>query len=624
MSMRIGMSIWGCALLACGLLWVVSGPGEAQEGQSGAASSLRITHGPILGRPGAHEMGIWVRTSAPGQLRVRYGPEPDRLESVSDPFATVLEKDNTGWILLKGLKANQRYHYQVVPAESREGVGGSFRTLPDLAEVRHPQHNPKGLFNFQFESGSCANQGEHSIGPDLPAYRTLLARHKDQVHFAIMNGDFIYEEGREFTLDQWLKQQERNRDSLPALLKLAPTITGVWENYKIYLERGKNLAAWHRHVPSYFTFDDHEILNDVYAAGQAGVRNRRAVFRDIAVEAWYHYIGWSNPVAFEQGIHFGKAQVKAGSDVLTDMSADFTRLDLKQAANLHIHWDTPTAGVNDDKLDLAGGDPNAGVYDIAAILDKHRLRIAPAVKQDGEAAYSIGRRSYYRWRVANCEFFALDTRTHRQKHDFQKPDRPGISMLGKEQRDWLLEGMAKSDADCFFVVSTVPFMIPHVGTGGMAAASADKDDAWTAFLHERDLLVQSWDALGKPVFVLTGDLHNSFAIRITDRVWEFCCGPHNSANHPLKSEGNRPINGLFEWRGRKCDLRWSTFVLDDVPMELRRQPVYCIIQVNNVFDNRLKPGEPRWVAYPHPQVVFQYFDGRTGDLFYAEAVRIGK
>ena len=45
-----------------------------------------------------------------------------------------------------------------------------------------------------------------------------------------------------------------------------------------------------------------------------------------------------------------------------------------------------------------------------------------------------------------------------------------------------------------------------------------------------------------------------------------------------------------------------------------------MVQVNNVFNMPVKRGDERWVAYPHPQVVFQYFDGRTGKLRYAEAV----
>ena len=602
----------------------------AMRGTAQPELPVRCTHGPILGRPSATAMGVWVRTSSPTSFRVQYGLKPDQLSSNSPLGTTALAADCTGWIHLRGLQADTRYFYQVVLVDPATGKpvpdggvprpGGSFRTLPDAEGHRHPQYNPRGLFNFRFESGSCSNQSEHSLGPGLPLYKTMLAQVKDKIHFAIMNGDFIYEEKRAFSPSEWQKQVGRAAAKLPRIVELAPTLPGVWENYKLYLERGKPLAEWHRHVPTYFTFDDHEILNDVYATGTAGTRDRRTVFRDIAVQGWYDYLGWSNPVAFTQGIHFGKATLKAGSDLLTDPAADFTKLDLKQAANLHVHWGTATAGVNDVKLDGVGGDPNAGVYDAVAVVDRTTLRIRPVPRHDGTASYSLGRRSYARWRVGNCEFFALDTRTHREKHDFKNPERPGISMLGAAQRNWLLEGMAQSDADFFFVISSVPFTIPHVGAGGMAFASDDKDDSWTAFLHERGLLIQAWEKLGKPVFVLTGDLHNSFAIKVTDTIWELCCGPHNSANHPLGSEGNRPPNGPFTWRGITSDIRWSTFVLDDVPQQQRRRPFYCVVQVNNVFPSPRAPGESRWVAYPRPHVVLQYYDGLTGELLYANAV----
>ena len=140
-------------------------------------------------------------------------------------------------------------------------------------------------------------------------------------------------------------------------------------------------------------------------------------------------------------------------------------LDLEQAATLHVHWGGPTAGVDDNSLDGVGGDPNAGVYEIVEIIDRHRLRVRPPAKQNGESSYSIGRRSYYRFRVGNAEFFLTDTRTHRQMHDVRQPDKPGLSMLGPRQRKWLLDGMRASDADFLFVVSSVNFMVPHVGGG---------------------------------------------------------------------------------------------------------------------------------------------------------------
>jgi hypothetical protein len=43
-----------------------------------------------------------------------------------------------------------------------------------------------------------------------------------------------------------------------------------------------------------------------------------------------------------------------------------------------------------------------------------------------------------------------------------------------------------------------------------------------------------------------------------------------------------------------------------------------------VFDNRLEAKTPRWVSYPHPQVIFQFFDGFSGDLLYAESILVNR
>jgi hypothetical protein len=88
----------------------------------------------------------------------------------------------------------------------------------------------------------------------------------------------------------------------------------------------------------------------------------------------------------------------------------------------------------------------------------------------------------------------------------------------------------------------------------------------------------------------------------------------------MDAEGNRPANGVFDSSGRTCEIRWSTAFLPDVPADLVRQPVFTTVQVNNVFNNRLKAGETRWVAFPHPQVVVQFYDGLTGEVMYAESV----
>ncbi len=591
-----------------------------------AQTPAGVTHGPILGRLGERHVGVWARLGQPGSFHVRFGLSPGAMDRMSATTRVTAEHDYTGWVLVDGLRPNTKYFYQVVVTGQEEGAAapdGSFTTLPAAEAFRHPEHNPRGLFNFRFEYACGNNQAGRPGDPSMPTYGTMLERLKDKVHFAILNGDWLYEVERDYPVEKWLRQVRLAPEQTPRIVRLAPSITGVWENYKAYLSRGRALSAWHRNVPSYFTFDDHEILNDVYGAGTAGRRDRKAVLRDIAVRAWYDYLGWSNPVPFQQGIHFGQGQLEAGSDVLVDPEADFRRLNLSQAANLHIHWGGRLAAVLQGNA--GPGNPNAGVYDVVEVLDQHRLRIRPAARATGAASYSIGRLSHYDFRIANTHFFVLDTRTFREMHDSRQPDKPGLSMLGRQQKSWLMEGMKNSDADFFFVVSSVNFMIPHVGgtPGGPGSVRRieNKDDAWTVFLDEREQLIRFWDSLGKPVMVLTGDLHNSFAIQITDRVWEFASGPHTSGNHVAASEGDRPANGTYDSMGRKCEIMWSSYFLSDVPGRLARLPIYTVVQVNNVFNNPVREGEARWVAYPAPQVVVQYYDARNGDLLFAQPVR---
>jgi alkaline phosphatase D len=584
---------------------------------------IRLTHGPMLGMSTDQSVRVWTRTSEPGEFRVCYGLSPDAMNEVSEPAATTIDRDNTGVMTLTGLTPDTRYHYQVVVNQRPHGLPGSFRTLPSVQQSRNPEHNPEGLFNFRFQIGSCANQNPlHGGGHRATTYENLNRDWAEKVHFHIMNGDWLYEELRTYSPEAWRLVQ--GLQHFPMVVEVMPTIVGVWENYKLYLSRGGELAKWHRNVPSFFTFDDHELVNDIWGSAETGKRHRRTVFRDIGTYAWHNYLGWANPMEFDHPIHFGKASMKAGSDLLTDPNADFTKLPLKEMLNLHVHWGTPEAGVNDMAFDNDAGNKNSYVYDIVEVIDAHTLRVHMAAKvDDDQLSYSIGRRSYGSFRVSNCEFFLVDTRGDRDMHDVRQRDKPGVSMIGKPQREWLLRSMKRSDADFFFVISTVPFMIPHSGAGGFEADAANKEEAWTGFFDERETLIEEWDKLGKKVFVMTGDLHNSFAIKVTDNVWEFCCGPHNSVNHvPKNDESDRPATGKWTFGPRECDIRWSSYILPDLPRLERLYPHFCVVQVNNVFNMPQKLGDKRLVAYPHPQVIFQYYDGRTGELAYAESITV--
>ncbi len=595
-------------------------------GVTGKTSDLRITHGPMLGRQTTTSMTIWARLSEPSSFHVRYGESADKLDKTASSSVALPEDDLTALCTLEGLTPGTRYYYEVHTgsgaANTTDVQRGSFRTVPDPERLKDEKFNPRGLFNFSFEFACGNNQNpKNGLGPSLPVYDTLNRDVRGQILFAILNGDWLYEEDRDYAPDAWAAKWKVPESDVPDIVRIAPTITGVWENYKTYLARAGNLSEWHRHVPSYFTFDDHELLNDIFGSGTSGHRHRRAVFRDIGVRGWFDYLGWANPVVSTQAGFFGRAELKKNSNVMVDESADFSKIDFDDVANLHVHWGTKNAGVMDiPEGDVEGGDPNANVYDIVKVLGKNQLEINPRPVATGTSSYSIGRNSHGTFKVGNCRFFLVDTRTHRQLHDIKNPAKKGLSMLGYGQRDWLIDWMKKGDADFYFVVSSVNFMIPHVGGGGHQFVAPTKDDAWTVFLEEREKLIEFWDSLPQRVFVLTGDLHNSFAIKITDNVWEFASGPHNSVNHRPVDEGDRPVNGPFQYGPRACEIRWSTTALADIPRPHRMFPHFCVVQINNVFNNPLERGGTRWVAYPKPHVIFRFHDALTGELKYAETI----
>ena len=61
--------------------------------QDGRATDLRVTHGPLLGRPGADNMSLWVRTERPGEVKVFYGIQKEVLDKEASIKTTSLEPD---------------------------------------------------------------------------------------------------------------------------------------------------------------------------------------------------------------------------------------------------------------------------------------------------------------------------------------------------------------------------------------------------------------------------------------------------------------------------------------------------------------------------------------------------
>ena len=221
------------------LAFVLSGSAFSQR------DPIRLTHGPMLGHVTSNSVRVWGRTSEPGGFHVRYGTSLDEMNGASESAITMVAHDNAGSVTVTDLKPDTRYHYQIVVNGRPHGLPGSFMTLPSKEGSANDEHNPKGLFNFRFQIGSCANQNPlHGNGHLSPTYEHLNADWADRVHFHIMNGDWLYEELRTYPPEAWRLVQ--GLDRLPPVVQVMPTVVGVWENYKLYLSRGVGLSKWHR------------------------------------------------------------------------------------------------------------------------------------------------------------------------------------------------------------------------------------------------------------------------------------------------------------------------------------------------------------------------------------------
>jgi alkaline phosphatase D len=116
-----------------------------------------------------------------------------------------------------------------------------------------------------------------------------------------------------------------------------------------------------------------------------------------------------------------------------------------------------------------------------------------------------------------ANLYALDTRQYRSDQpcgDGQTARCPGVhdpagTLLGIEQRDWLLEGLNRSPARFDIVLNSVPFAQIDNARGPDARYDTDK---WDGYLAERKTFLDAFRRRDKgPVFV-TGDMHANAAV----------------------------------------------------------------------------------------------------------------
>lgn len=572
-------------------------------------AAVELTHGPILGRPQPDSMRVWIRTSEPAEFRVLYGRQPDLgPASPSVTGRTNAAADNTGYADLVGLSGAKTYWYaieldgEIIRGFQGDGKTLSFRTWPGERSFHHPDLNPQGLANTTIAVAVCnhINNARQSA-----VYRNLLERHWDALDLIVMNGDYIYENAR---------KKVRAPDI---------TVDHARMDYRLQLEGVPDMARLFARTPVLFQFDDHEIGPEQSTADigwkiNDTVRNHytNPLLRDVTLPAWMEYCGWANPpMPANRPILQGQARLKQGDPILHDPDADFSSVTPANTSSLHIHSQAR----------------NGGVYAVEEVVDAHRLRLRPAPEHtEDNAAYSVGSRFYYDLRKGNTHLFVLDTRSERGTYQAGQENDPQTKILGDAQTQWLLEGVRRSDADFIVVISPVPWTVwhndSHMKGRALQPGEAEKEDGLIGALSEREPLIEAFDALGKPVILMTGDLHSGYGVEITRRVWEFLVSPIASDLHPFESGGNPPVQGIFDSNGRRVNIKWASAYPLSHAKEFRAQGrrhgfVYALLKVNNIFPaGKDGKGGTIWQAYDSPTLRVEVRDAETDEVVYAETI----
>ena len=569
--------------------------------------SAGMQQGPILGRPAATSMRVWIRTETAKKFVVRYSKQlPLDSSSPTVSGETLAEHDNTGFVDLVNLRPFTRYYYGIELDGKLADIRvthtdrwPSFRTLPDHNTNHDPVNNPKGLFNISFSLCVGASQDPKRSGgqyTDPPAWTTLHDRFRDETMFHIMNGDYTYEENRDGTEE------------------------GIRSNYKLYMDRSDGMNRVMRHTPWLLMYDDHEVHDNLFGAGQIGFNKKRSrhINRDKQLKVWEQYAGWANPDASHKGeLRFGAASVTKDSDIIFDPQADFTSLDVNKVSTILI-------GKADRKTDARATIANAGTYGLVKVIDQHRIQVSPKFSEDETVEYSVGTHHYYDYRLGNCHIFVVDTRGERSMFNVDDLHDPKTFLLGDTQRNWLVNGIKNSDADLFFVVSSVGVVVPHSAFHVRPeAGDKSKGDGFPGFVHEREEILKELDKIDKPVMFFTGDVHASVSAQITDNIWEFMVSPFSSNGHPIGTLGNMPYTGWYNAEGRWAKIKWVGSGPNNVHYSRLHRTFFAVVRVNNVFSCPRADGEGpgyQFIPYPHPHVIVTWYDGYTGKQVYSETV----
>ncbi|MEZ4221364.1 MAG: alkaline phosphatase D family protein [Polyangiaceae bacterium] len=441
------------------------------------ADTLRVfPQGVASGDPKPDSVILWTRAvpdSGSGDVVVAYQIALD--EEFTEVVASGRETTNesTDWtvrIKLVGLNPYTQYYYRF----------GAERVQSDIGRTKTAPSADQDV-NVRFAFASCQDY----IGRYYHSWQALLET-EDPVDFVVFLGDYIYETNGDS--DFQLTGGERQIEIPDGIeiepgsppVKAAKTLADYRGLYKQY-RSDETLKKVHRLYPFISIWDDHEFANDAWQDhatdfNEAKGDEKSTARREAANQAWFEYqladVEWNADANFPDDLKIYRT-LRYGKHmelVLTDQRSYRSDHAIPEKAT--------------------GAERPAGAPDTVPTY-------AEAGKLSKNAA--IGSRNF----VRKSGFDGIEA--------YVKP-----TMLGAEQKQWLLDTVKGSDATwkiwgnetqlLEMLIDLSPFPVPSLFQGIYYFTV----DQWDGFRTERMEVLKALEGV-KNLVAITGDIHAFYA-----------------------------------------------------------------------------------------------------------------
>ncbi|HIG31787.1 MAG TPA: hypothetical protein EYQ50_29835 [Verrucomicrobiales bacterium] len=157
---------------------------------------------------------------------------------------------------------------------------------------------------------------------------------------------------------------------------------------------------------------------------------------------------------------------------------------------------------------------------------------------------------YYKFSVTDVDVFVLDTRWYRSP--MQNEDSETKTMLGREQLDWFLNGLKKSNAKFRIVFSSVSLN----EYGGDTSSGRDGFDNWMSYTYQRGEIFQYInDNDIKGVMVFSGDQHYPSAHILN---WKSPLNPVSTTDVSIEYSLEDMGNAVFDFSASPLNYKIAT------------------------------------------------------------------